>query len=110
MNRPDRVQMINGKVPYRYSDWQTHGIVAALVMQYIRQKLFEERKHWTCATIQEMTDYLNKLDMPTIRITYAKVRNATNKLIDLGVLKDGNYNRNTYDRSKWYSFTNNDDL
>lgn len=41
-------------------------------------------------------------------MTVSSIRNALRKLVDLGVLIKGNFNPNTYDRTNWYCFKDED--
>lgn len=104
---------------YRFSDFEKHGKIAALALEYLRVEINKNiklnrncfgKRYWACATINDITDHIASLP-PIIGtekkepgISYARVRYAVSKLVDIGVLMEGNFNRTTYDRAKWYTF------
>ena len=59
---------------------------------------FFDGKYWTYNTIQS---YLEKFPYMSIR----QLRTAIEKLRECGYIVTGNYNRNTFDRTVWYSVT-----
>ena len=59
---------------------------------------FKEGKHWTYITLKSLEEKFSFL-------TPDKIRYAISKLIDLGIIQKGNFNKTKYDRTLWYSFT-----
>lgn len=92
---------------FRHMDYLKYGIYPAIIMEYLRVRINENiklnrcsfgKKTWVCAPIVEICDYFPGL-------TYPVIRYAVCKLLDRGVLQEGNFNRTKYDRAKWYAFT-----
>lgn len=62
------------------------------------QQNFFDGDYWTFSSIEgfsKLFDYL----------TAKQIRTALQKLLDTGYIKTGNYNKSTYDRTKWYALT-----
>lgn len=54
--------------------------------------------YWTynsMKALSEMFDYFSE----------SQIRRILNKMVDEGIIKTGNYNKSTYDRTAWYAFT-----
>lgn len=80
------------------------GVVAATLYENIvfwTRKSFVNDKHmhdgcvWTYNSVEawaKLFDYL----------TPNQIRTAIKKLVDEGLIKEGNYNQSAYDRTKWY--------
>ncbi|WP_028328860.1 hypothetical protein [Brachyspira alvinipulli] len=85
---------------------EKYGVVEAIVYKNLlfwimknkaEGKNYHDGKYWSYNTIksfQELFPYLS----------YEKIRNAINKLVEKKVLLKGNYNVNKYDRTLWYAF------
>lgn len=58
---------------------------------------FHDGRHWTFNSQKAMLELFPYL-------TEKMLRTAMSHLIDRGVLIDGNYSENKYDRTKWYAF------
>jgi hypothetical protein len=84
-----------------------HGISAAILLQYIHYwcrknaeegRNFNDGKYWTYNTAQMIAEQISCLSVD-------QVRRAAKKLVSLGLIVEGNYNRTKADRMKWYALT-----
>lgn len=57
---------------------------------------FHDNKHWIYNSVRAWSELFPYMSANTIR-------NGLKKLEDCGILISGNYNQNTYDRTKWYA-------
>ncbi len=83
------------------------GLVPAVMLEHIafwilkneaNEKNFFDGAYWTYSSVDgfaKIFDYL----------TAKQIRSALEKLIETGYLVTGNYNKSTYDRTKWYALT-----
>lgn len=85
-----------------------HGLVEAILIQNLsfwitknraNEKNLHDGRYWTYNTTKafcELFPYLTK----------NKINTAVSKLIKNNVIKQGNYNKSNYDRTRWFSFVN----
>lgn len=83
------------------------GIVPAIVFHYMRYWVyiniingenFVEGRHWTYNTMNAIQKHFGYMSVNTIS-------RAVSKLIEKGFLIDGCYNKNPYDKTKWYTLS-----
>ena len=83
------------------------GIVPAIVFHYMRywicvniisNKNFVEGRHWTYNTMSAIQKHFPYMSLNTIT-------RAVSKLIEKGFLLDGCYNKDPYDKTKWYTLS-----
>ena len=82
------------------------GINAAIVYNHIiywirinahkKDAEMIEGKYWMYETQKEMSDFLDYM-------SFEEVKKAVVKLLDAGLLIKGNYNKNPFDRTAWYT-------
>lgn len=84
-----------------------YGVNCAIILQNLyywveknraNEKHFYDGMYWTYNSVkafEELFPYLSS----------KQIRSALNKLIDDGIIVDGNYNDSAYDRTKWYAVT-----
>lgn len=84
-----------------------YGVNCAIILQNLyywveknraNEKHFYDGMYWTYNSVkafEELFPYLSS----------KQIRSALNKLIDEGIIVDGNYNDSAYDRTKWYAVT-----
>ncbi len=84
-----------------------YGINAAILIHHFQKCIgfsysskinFHEGKYWARQSIKEIAAHLPEL---TIR----SIRTVLSKLVDKKVLIKGNFNKNKYDHTAWYAFT-----
>lgn len=87
-----------------------YGPQAAIIIQHFQYAIhhhkrnnthFHEGRYWTYNSINSLM-LLYPFWSPKI------IRNIINHLVVKNVLITGNYNKNTYDRTKWFAFKNED--
>lgn len=83
------------------------GVVPAVVAQnfwyWVRKNERENKncfdgRFWVYESIREMSNVL-------YYISHNQVRSAIEKLVKSGILIKGNFNKSHYDRTIWYTFT-----
>lgn len=83
------------------------GIKAAIIFQNIafwcehsraNETHFHDGEHWTFASVKALQTLFPYL-------TEKQIREAVKRLLDEGLIKKGNYNKSTYDRTTWYALT-----
>lgn len=83
------------------------GIVPAIVFHYMRYwvylnmingKNFVEGRHWTYHSMSAIQKHFGYMSVNTIS-------RAVSKLIEKGFLLDGCYNKDPYDKTKWYTLS-----
>lgn len=83
------------------------GIVPAIVFHYMRywvylniinNKNFVEGRHWTYNSMSAIQKHFPYMSLNTIT-------RAVGKLIENGLLLDGCYNKDPYDKTKWYTLS-----
>lgn len=83
------------------------GIAPAIVFHYMRywiylniinNKNFVEGRHWTYNTMSAIQKHFPYMSLNTIT-------RAVSKLIEKGFLLDGCYNKDPYDKTKWYTLS-----
>lgn len=84
-----------------------YGVNCAIILQNLyywveknraNEKHFYDGMYWTYNSVkafEELFPYLSS----------KQIRSALSKLIDEGIIVDGNYNDSAYDRTKWYAIT-----
>lgn len=84
-----------------------YGLTEAILLNNIyfwlqhnqaNEKNFYDGYYWTYNSIKTFT-------MLFPYLTEKKIRNALSNLENSGLIKTGNYNRSSYDRTKWYTLT-----
>ncbi len=61
---------------------------------------FHDGKFWTYSTLKELAEHFPYLSTK-------QIERLMNKMIDKGILQKGNYNKTPFDRTVWYTFTDN---
>ena len=82
------------------------GINAAVVAEYIFESILKESilmqehedKEWCRCSIKMFT-----AELPFL--TYSMVENALERLVEYGIIKKGSFNKNHFDHTNWYTFT-----
>ena len=84
------------------------GVIPAIVAQNLWYWVRQNEKHnkncfdgrwWVYESVREMSEVLCYL-------THNQVRAALDKLEKCGIIIKGNFNKTRYDRTTWYSFSN----
>lgn len=85
-----------------------YGINIAILLNHLNfwilknkanDKHFYNGTYWTYNSIKAFHDLFPYL-------SERQITNALNKMIELGLIKKGNFNTNSYDRTCWYALTN----
>lgn len=84
-----------------------YGIVEAILLQHIyfwiqknkaNNKHFYDNNYWTYNSTKAFSELFPYL-------TERQIKYYLKKLIDLGIIIKGNYNKNPYDRTNWYAIS-----
>lgn len=87
---------------------QEYGIQCAILLRHLyfwieknkaNERHYYDDYYWTYSSIKALTELFPYMSKNTI------VR-SIQKLVDDGLLIEGNYNNSSYDRTKWYALTN----
>jgi hypothetical protein len=88
-------------------DAKLYGIEAAIIIQNMRHWIMKniannsnyfDGKHWTYNSVKAWSDLFPYMKPSTIRRTL-------DRLVEVGFLVKGNYNKNPYDKTLWYAFS-----
>lgn len=94
-----RILHFNEDVAFHY------GVENALMIQNIAYWVYKNKeagrnfhngRYWTFNTVESFTGQYQFW-------TYAQVRRILKNCVKLGALQEGNFNRQKYDRTKWYT-------
>lgn len=85
-----------------------YGVNVAILLEYLNfwisknkanEKHFYDGTYWTYNSIKAFHDLFPYL-------SERQIMNTLNKMCELGLIKKGNYNKSSYDRTCWYALTN----
>lgn len=92
---------------FRTCDAERYGVNCAIILYHFTHwiqlneangKHCHEGKHWTYSSVKALTSIFTYMSDKQVRV-------AIEKLISEGVLLKGNYNPKGYDRTTWYTFS-----
>jgi hypothetical protein len=102
--------MKNFTISFDAGDAVKYGMLEAILIRHFTYWINKNRmdgrnyydgRTWSYTKVQAIADYLRFA-------TYSQVRRAIDNLCEQGVLVKGSYNENTYDRTSWYAFAEED--